>query len=1836
MKKSNKILSFFAILSMMFTMIPSIPVKASAEDRVTAFISMFKGEELTREKIKSEDLTEKDVEFFGVYLSNWYVPFYTAVGNKATTEAGDLASDYSSLVRVVSKDTSFSEENAEMLCKVVTSNITQNSTQLDVYGSNEPIYNGGKLEKVDDWCKPNIQQFFSMMAGNTKLTNPKSQQEGGNNGSVSFPYKYAYFFPEGTEDPVKPSFDCITDGTGMTTSQQVFWQCFAELGMDSNVFYSCISAFDLTPEDLPNFNKGAPEDSLIEYFKDGSKKMVNSSADKMYVMISPFGDLLIAGAKNTTIAIPACINPYRWVNTYSEEDTTGIGGDSILALSGPFLSRWNTQNGSVSIGKKKNGGKAGGTFKDTLKSSSINSSSTDADNKDKTNQESASNGGQKSVIMAQGYPVLTVNTKGYIDDIKNTVASGYDNTVIKNTALRETTVVEKSEDVNVQKWQSVSSYPFLNNPKRNNSEDKTWDRQTILSFLKIASNSSNGLGFGAENISIDYDNGTWQLVNINSKNISQMKVDNIKEAFTNHDQWVKKASKSAREGYDQLTQKTGFLSGTRAEDFMGNQDEFYELFNADLQGLKSTVVENQDDFVFAGRDPDQDERDLEKRRTEQRISSDSEDNGKDAEYTMVDCTFDLEKDPRYQKVKAGKLSAFSEQRISNNYGFFPLIHFTNKTTGVNNEADEIVRWFGNADLWKMLNKARNDTYDAEATQPIFMYVDGQSKGLGYPTRNNTAIPTDTSNCQLLTNYVAIDLKGVATDENGQSNTLNVTNFIDVDNEDLAEEIFGGDDGDGSVFRTGDLPEGMDLQGYIYQEQFPCYLYASYLYAGVGLKQKELGYRMSNGNFPDLSNKTLDLSLGSDDNTRDDDILNWVYYLLHPTEGIDYFRIWLTNKMSGFCVGLHDTMVGTTGIGSITGTTRYKNFTGLTTCPTLDDTAFTSQMSNFYNSTMWIVIVIGFIVVFLGYVTNQITMTKMLAYMLVIAIATPLPATLINACINTTNVISSQFYDSKFIYWALIQQQIYNAEIDQNAKSASESYDTYLRGLYKDNADATMTQGSNSITLKWQAYKKLRSVEFSEEDSKDLSSKKISQYNVAKNELNNMLQNSFDAQGFAETEVAYLYRNYIDIANNSRFIYKAIANTYPQLGSDAYTDGMNPNLAEHFSEINEPSKFTNAPKSTVTGDSYVYVTAPLGSRIAIEGFNTINELGTDAGSSLDSRFGISNDAFAFSQKSFNTGATISDTILQTLQGANEVADQTFNPKDYDNADYYSLASYALMSESPYYYFSWYLFSQGLSYEATGGGGYKKLLIGEDNQEFFNYVREDGTPTDYLKDFMDCERLFKYVIPFLRQGNQLVEKWADMNGGIFTYDHIPFTEGAEKELGIENGENPEVAQQYWHNLNTRRMYNCYCPWLDLIDNADYAKEVTVSASGKSYTISNPTDPYSYPEERPMVFSRAQAEEYGYTNGQLTDVELRIIKFEEEARKALFELLNYSNFDDSAINAAASMECTFAFNQAFSESSLTNNSTTLYPLNFEVKDFSYDAYLRYILANNSIDTVGGGGADASVIETMQQTEYGDKLADKGFYQRIVAKSGLFTAILLIINDILAQIVLPIFKYLFIIILFLLMIVEIFVAMWKLAGNKHYMKRMISIAVIPLIKYCLIMLGMSFGIAMLMGNITNPLTGGEMVSLRFGNPDLALFAMIIILCAVDWLLFKTLKQIWYSLKTDTKKVWTQMKGYVGEVFHNFTNMFNHSDQKAGNASGDQYGEGKKNIANNSTIYVQNGDVKRDDQRNKDDFDDLSESQKVNQEEADKAKEKEHAHSINERIRKQSNKDSKTDEADE
>lgn len=1759
-------------------------VKASNQDRVSAFISMFRGDEMTKDDLKDTDLTERDTEFFGVWLSNWYVPFYTQVGkadansseddkkdDKDKEDKSDVGTNYSSLVKVVTEDTQFSEDNAKMLVGTVFSAIRQKSTPLDAYIGNSET---GGTEKSELLSNCNISMFLTCMAGTLPAYRDQlSTLWAGGNGTVALKeeardkidkelqklYKnsYVFFVPQG-EDSSKVVFsakyDYVKNGGSPTASQQILWQCYSEVGWDSQTLpYSALAVFDLTADEMAKLakvdkNDKHIDDAMSEFVKNEPNIASKASLDNTRMMVDPFGDLLVAGYNYQYIALPACVNPYRWVNVYNHKDEEGKGGDSIPALSAPVISRMKVDTEGEATIRPIQGEKYGTQDeKDMTKGAnsldSKDSKEGEAKDKDKDKDKDSDSSNKEADVPDQAPdPADSQETQssvqdGYIEQMKKYVGGGKGNSIITSQPYKQAEIVQ-FEDTNVDKWQSVSSYGYLRNPDRNNYQDKTTDKATLLALLKIASNPEDGLGFSASNISIDYDNGTWQLININTKHVQQMKVENIQQAFENHAEWEQSATKSAKQGYDELTKSAGLFSGTRFEAFKDASDDFYAEFDADLKGLKQTVSNS----VFkTGDGPDkdkitQDNAKKEKKEQEKKNAEGDLTPTDSNKYTYTKVVYDVHK----------KTFGGTGMPSNGDYVFFPIVHGNSRTQNDSNMGDWLNRTFRHGGSFQPYSALRDKKFQETTNVQDFAVFSptglGASEGVGfYGSGSESGIKEDTTTrYNLLTNYVSVDILGLGKDEEGNADTFAITQFLDADNPTKSIDVFSQESVD--YFSKGiDTKDLGGLEKYRFTEDMTSYTYITYLFAGVGMKSDKLGYRFTQGNFPSLEDVTLDMTLLDEDSEdeKNDDIRNWIYYLLHPTEGIDYLRIWADNKLKGLIGGLHDSMLGTTGIGSMTGTTRYKGFTGLTTCPTLQDTAFTAWMDSFYTGIMWFIIIGCIIVLFVGYISNQIDFTKFILYGVAVAIMVVIPSRLINTSISVSNVVSSKFYDDKFIYWALIQHQMYNTEIDEAAKEATQSYDTYLRSLYKTNADATQTQGSNSITVRWQAVKKLRSIEYTEGDNETLNDDRMNLYNVATKELDNMLNRSFDGQSFSETTTDYLYRNYIDIANNSRFIYKALVEQYPDLGKTLDTTGWtNGDLAQSVGDINKESLYTNKPASTLSGDNYLYATAPLASRIVSDGFATKNMIGSNAMDTLDSRVGISNDAFAFSQKSFNMKATISETIKNTLAGAKQEADPKFNPADYDNQEYYALASYALMSESPYYYFSWYLYGQGLSAEATGSDGYKKLLIGSDNQGFFNMTTADGKPTDYLKDFMDTERLFKYVIPYLRQGNDVIEAWAEVNGGIFTYDNVPLVEGKEEELNLSDPNNAELAQKYWHNLNVRRLYNCYCPWVDLLDGASYTKPVTVSAVGKSYTIENPADPYTYPDERPMVFSRAEAESYGYTDGQLTDVELRIIQFEENARKAMFELLNYSNFDDSVLNAAASMEILFAFNQAFSDTSIFGDKTEMYPTSFEVKDFSYDAYLRFILANNSADTATGDGsasADTTALESMQQSEYGDTLAEKGFYQRILSKGSLITGILMIINDFLAQIVMPFMKYLFLILLYLLMIIEILVTVFKLAGNNQkYWKRYIKMAIMPLVKFCALMIAMSAIIAMLMGNHTSTLTGSDFVSMQFGSPDIALFATIVIFGLVDWILLKILLGVGKDLKSDSKKVFVSAKGMV------------------------------------------------------------------------------------------------------
>ena len=111
-------------------------------------------------------------------------------------------------------------------------------------------------------------------------------------------------------------------------------------------------------------------------------------------------------------------------------------------------------------------------------------------------------------------------------------------------------------------------------------------------------------------------------------------------------------------------------------------------------------------------------------------------------------------------------------------------------------------------------------------------------------------------------------------------------------------------------------------------------------------------------------------------------------------------------------------------------------------------------------------------------------------------------------------------------------------------------------------------------------------------------------------------------------------------------------------------------------------------------------------------------------------------------------------------------------------------------------------------------------------------------------------------------------------------------------------------------------------------------------------------------------------------------------------------YTMADETLINALAMLEI-FEFNKEFSQSKLIGESFELYPQTYELKTFTYDAYLRLILSQASGESLMT--SDSSSI-----------------YERIFKNTSLFFGIFLIINDAVATYVIPYFKLAIIILIF------------------------------------------------------------------------------------------------------------------------------------------------------------------------------------------------------------------------
>lgn len=1073
-------------------------------------------------------------------------------------------------------------------------------------------------------------------------------------------------------------------------------------------------------------------------------------------------------------------------------------------------------------------------------------------------------------------------------------------------------------------------------------------------------------------------------------------------------------------------------------------------------------------------------------------------------------------------------SLFNSNWVSLN----PTIHWRLSRGSTATKVDDSLLWGGNG--IDLLEQVESGARNANPNGTAWMYIGAYGGVSEIPSPSITLndyidIPAyfcaDTAKFRnkIQDKVVMIDNLGAFGFDNSSSsidyNAIQFINYIDDDGNSPIKylESSGSAGNFTSIFQN--IDNGSMNIEVAPSDQAVVAVYSSYAIAGLYDEEgKEntigkLGYRISKDKLPAIENSPVNLPSGLAEDLVNTTIRNWVYYLLHPSQGKDYIRTLIRNKVNAILVDWHNHMVGTEGIGVVTGTTHYRTNYGYVTTPDLSEMQWTSSLISFYNSMIPFLIIMMVVTMLLAFVTGVMSLQKCFFAVLIFSMFLLVPVNAINLIVSSTNRITSNIYGEKFTYWAVIQEETYGSALDEAA--TGESYENYLRTLYAENQ--LSSQGGQSIVLKWQAPKKLASLMLSKGDNDFL--KGIKNSSLVSSVLRS---NAYSGESYLEGDNQYLYRDYSDIANFSRYIYNGLKigtrKSAKQLSSSNVPRDYYPDLSAALNNIGTvyndslSAGYTNGPSSY---SDNLRLVVPMSSSIYRNAIQTQSRSGYIAQLPLSSYVGLNQDLFNFSVAMFNnSSSSFKKMLLENVSEGNK-SKLKAAMEGYSAKDFSGLAGYSLMSESPFYYFSWGLYDMGMSSGASAYNGYKSLLLNSENDFFYN---ESGNGE--LKDFMDMRSLFTYVIPYLKMGNDIVAEW-DNTRGIFTYDGVPTTEGKQKDSDIK--ENKYLKYKYWHNLNVARLYEIYTPWVDLMYDCSYAQSETIRYMGEKYLVQDPINPQSYPENRPMIFSESEMYDYGLNEADLTSVERLILDANRGMQERMYELLNYYNFSDLSLNTAAAINCVFEFNTTFSENGIFSSNINLYPQSFEIKDFSYDAFLRFILST-------------TVSEDM--------VSSKTFYQDIVDNSSTTSAILMLILDVLSQYAIPAFKVFFLILILISSILLILATAFKVDSEMRFIPKLSAQIFMPMVKFFVTTIGFAYVISLFMGVGNNAVTESKTNSISLGDPSMVMLAMCAINIVLLILYFIILKGVVKDIIQNFKLVASFEGGILGGVVAGVTGI--------------------------------------------------------------------------------------------
>lgn len=1590
-----------------------------ANSRVQAFLDLAAGKQA--DSFGDIKFTKDQLQFLGVFVSNYYIPFGTELGAAAGEETNDtIEAVKKSLMHGLSFEESYAEMFTDEIMGLARASAKSNELSLAVsskYGE------GFKEVKV---VNGNYYNFLATMIGGAGQL--FSHYDGDTFSNANYGY---WGYNDGGS--FKPVADFVISGNDMTAFQSAFMTCLRNVPYSEGYGYNL---FDMSKKELDvgGANKLSKEDSLKVSIL-GSRMMVDC-----------FGDIIIYGEEHQVIAVPGAVNPYTWQAVDASGNDILYPGEAYNMINIPSMAAADDGSLFTSIGVSDNNSNVGP-------------------------------GGNGSTSGNGNETIITKNIFGKTGSFQNSMNGLLE---YQKTYEVKDSVIKQMYSMAENTLSSVLNYM----DGENGNPHSTWtvtikpDSKGKKHQISISAKKKYWSGLNLKCLDKDYKKDTekFQQFQLNLAKLDQ--------------NWLPALSSTSGIFLDAAANPA---SVCRISDLQKS-----------LQAAKDKSSRIADESIDTGGS-----------------SSDNQGTDEGTGATTVRL----------------KTATFNTNNLLSD-----LPENLKVQRGTN---DEDIKNMG-ISFDKVYEKAYNLYVEKHPKEKSIEEAKMGSGGFLW-SKSTVKVPKAGSNAMFVSDVLdvmmMIDDLGTYKFDSGNENVdyeaFKELNYINEDGKstiNTTDTKFNWKYGSENNFSAGysDLKNNKFADPVAVDPAAVVSLYSTYcfssLYENTEVSKQEtigrIGFKMNTTGLPEIPKEPLAISGKVKSDMMLKSIRDWLYYLLHPTDGFNYVRELVTNKVNAFLIGWHNDMLGTYGVGNNVGTTRYRNTTGYVTTPDLSEIEWTDALIGLYNDLIPFLIVIMLVTMVFSYITGVLSLQHSIFGFVLFACFLLLPVNLINGVVGASNRISEKLYGEKFTYWALIQQESYGDAIYNAAEK--DTYENYLQTLYRENSKVYSNQGSESIVLKWQAPKKMTSFMFSSDDS----------YSSLKPEGQQMLDAMFGSAKNGETylgpESLYMFRSYLDISNYSQYIYRGLKEgkrDYQKSLDNSITGNYNDSLKSAVQDIGKnfladrEVGYANSNNGSNEVDSGMKIQVPLSSSIIND---SLVQKGTIKDLKISDYVGINPDLFNFGIPVFNKGNTgdggdgtskrISDYIVEGVldkpQGRQDRLKTDL--KSYTDRDFSGLAAYSLYSENVFFYFSWDLYDQGLEPSAGTKGGYKDLILEADKAGYFYNTKGNGE----LKDFMDMRSLFTYVIPYLKQCNDIVREWDNVYG-LFLYEGVPCEEGHWDDEAIkgtpENQDSvKEMQQKYWHNLNVARLYGLYTPWVDIMYDCSYAKPELIDVMGEKKSVDDPLDPALYPKERPMIFSESEMHDYGLTKKDLTKVESLIIDCNRGMQDRLYDLLNYYSFSDVTMNTAAAMNCAFEFNSVFSENGIFSDNHNIYPQSYELADFSYDAFLRFILSN-------------STGETMNTQD--------DFYNNIVNNSSMTTAIVMLVADIISVYLLPAFKLLFIILVFLSSILVIITTAFRVDTELRFIKRVLNCVVTPMIKFFLITIGFSFLISLFMGTGYNGVTQSKEISIKLGDPVSVMLAIIAIDLLVLVAYFFVIRDVFRYIKKYSRMVTGFVGGVIGGI---------------------------------------------------------------------------------------------------